>query len=161
MRGPKPKPVEQRRLEGNPGKRPLPEVIQIAGRHAPDMPAYLPAGAKTAWRQIVPTLDEIGMLDGVDSAGLEALCLCIHSMRQTARKLAKEQAIVEGSQGQPVRNPLWDVFFRSQAEVRAWCERFGLDPSTRTRLGLQEQKRRSLAVEMTSQLGETQLRAVK
>lgn len=161
MQGRKPKPVEQRRREGNPGKRKLPEVTLIGGREAPRMPSYLPSDAKVAWRQVVPALAEVGMLDAVDSAALEGLCLMVGTMRAASKGLAGGEMVVEGSQGQPVRNPLVDVLFKAQGEVRAWCERFGLDPSTRTRLGLQEQRKRSLGAEMAAQLGEPTLRAVK
>ena len=58
------------------------------------------------------------------------------------------------------RNPLFDEFQIAQNEVRKWCERFGLDPSTRTRLGMQELQRRSLQAEMSTRLGEPRLRKV-
>lgn len=160
MSGPMPKPVEQRRREGNPGKRKLPETVLIGGRKAPPMPAYLPKSAKAAWRQVVPPLAKLGMLDAVDGIALEAFVLCVAAMRDAARELDRQGYTVEGSMGQPVRNPLLDVVMKAQAEVRRWCERFGMDPATRTRLGLADQQRRTLAAEMTAQLGEPRLRAV-
>lgn len=153
-RGRKPKPVEQKRRAGNPGKRKLPETVLIGGRVAPPMPAYLPSRAKTAWKQIVPALDEIGMLDKVDGPALEALCIEVGIMRQAAAELAKKRSLTTaGSQGQPVRHPLLDVLNQAQSAVRQWCERFGLDPSTRTRLGLQDAKRKTLNAEMAGKLG--------
>lgn len=66
--------------------------------------------------------------------------------------------LVSGSHGNVKRNPVFDVFQTAQSEVRTWCERFGLDPATRTRLGMAELQRRSLAVEMDDRLGRPRLR---
>lgn len=154
MRGRKPKPVEQKRREGNPGKRKLEDPVLIGGRRAPAMPGYLPARAKTVWRQIVPKLNDIGMLDQVDGPALEALCIQVGIMRQATTELAKQKKLTTaGSQGQLVRHPLLDVINQSQSAVRQWCERFGIEPAARTRLGLQETQRRSLSAEMADKLG--------
>jgi len=84
VRGRKPKPVEVKRR-------------------------YLPA-AKTAWRQIVPRLAEVGMLDTVDAPALEALCVNVGLMRRAAAEMAKAPATVSGSHGKVKRNPLVDEF---------------------------------------------------
>jgi phage terminase small subunit len=94
MRGRKPKPVEVKRREGNPGRRPLPEPVLIGGRAAPRMPSHLPQRAKTAWRQIVPRLDEVGMLDRVDGPALEALCVQVAIMRQATAEIAELDSLV-------------------------------------------------------------------
>lgn len=160
MRGRKPKPVEAKRLAGNPGRRPLPEPVLLGGRAAPRMPSYLPDRAKAAWRQIVPRLAAVGMLDAVDGPALEALCVNVAIMREAAGELKGAPMLVPGSHGNVKRHPAFDVFQTAQGEVRTWCERFGMDPATRTRLGLAELQRRSLATEMNAQLGEPRLRKV-
>ena len=60
------------------------------------MPSYLPARAKTAWRQIVPRLAEVGMLDVVDGPALEALCINVGLMRRAAAELADAPATCRG-----------------------------------------------------------------
>lgn len=124
------------------------------------MPSYLPAQAKTAWKQIVPKLAEVGMLDTVDGPALEALCVNVGLMRRAAAEMASAPSTVAGSHGNVKRNPLFDEFQIAQAEVRKWYERFGLDPATRTRLGMQELQRRSLQAEMSTRLGDSRLREV-
>jgi P27 family predicted phage terminase small subunit len=101
------------------------------------------------------------MLDQVDGPALEALCMNVGIMREAAAELKHAPALVPGSHGNVKRNPLYDVFQAAQSEVRTWCERFGLDPATRTRLGMAELQRRSLAQEMSARLGEPRLRKVK
>ena len=82
-------------------------------------------------------------------------------MRQAAEEIAELDSLVTtGSQGQPVPHPLLGVLASAQGAVRQWTERFGLDPSTRTRLGLSELQRRSLATELEDQLGPPVLQAV-
>lgn len=161
MRGRKPKPVEAKRLAGNPGRRPLPEPVILGGRTAPKMPSYLPERAKTAWKQIVPRLADVGMLDAVDGPALEALTINIGLMRSAAAELKNAPTTVPGSHGNVKRHPAFDVFNTAQAEVRTWCERFGLDPATRTRLGMAELQRRSLVTELDHKLGKPTLRKVE
>jgi hypothetical protein len=81
-------------------------------------------------------------------------------MRRAAAELAHAPSLVPGSHGNTKRNPLFDEFQTAQNEVPKWCERFGLDPATRTRLGLSELQRRSLAAELDAQLGRPRLRQV-
>lgn len=156
-----PKPVEVKRREGNAGKRKLPEVVVIGGRKAPRMPAKLSPRAKGVWRQLIPRFAEIGMLDEVDGAALYGLCASVAMMQDAYEQLQKEPMLVEGSMGQPRPNPLIQIFRDAQTDVRAWCDRFGLDPAARTRLGLQDQKRRTLAAEMHAQIGDAKLTRVK
>ena len=99
MKGRKPKPVEIKRLNGNPGKRPLPEITLIGGREAPPMPDRLSEGAKEAWMEVVPTLDQAGILDAVDGATLEALCNSIARMRQLDEALQGAPLMVPGYRG--------------------------------------------------------------
>lgn len=161
--GRKAKPTEQKRREGNPGKRPLPGTVLVSGRGAPPMPAYLPSRAKTAWKQIVPALDEIGALDRIDGPALEALCIQVAIMREATAELKKAGRLLsKGSQGQPVRHPLIEVINSSQDKILRWCERFGLDPAARGRMGLQGVAKRSLEKEMKDKLpARPVLRAVK
>jgi len=147
------KPAEVRLREGNPGKRPVPRPAVIGDRAAPRMPAGLSAPAKTVWQQVVPELVEAGVVRTVDAVALEAFVVQVAVMRQAQRELKHAPLLVNGSRGQPVRNPLLDVLTTAQAEVRKWCERFGLDPSTRTRLGLMAVRGRTLEQELDSKLG--------
>lgn len=153
MRGRKPKPAEVRRLEGNAGKRPIPEPARVGRLEAPVMPAYLPDRAKTAWRQLVPALTEAGVIRDVDGPGLEALCVSVAVMREAASHLRSGDWLVPGSHGNVKRTPYFDIWVQAQGEVRKWSERFGLDPSTRTRLGLMNVKGRTLEHDLGERLG--------
>lgn len=74
-------------------------------------------------------------------------------MRVMTREASKEP-LVEGSQGQPVRNPMFqvlDVLMRSalaiEARIVALEDRLGLSPKARLGLGVTQQKGQSLAMQ--------------
>lgn len=156
MRGPKPKPVEQRRLEGNPGKRTLPEPMLVAGRPDHELdepPAGLPRDAKEYWRATVRRLVEVGLLDLVDDAALRMLATEYARWRQAGRVITREGLISIGSHGQPMTHPAVRVERDAHRLYLSAAEQFGLTPMARTRLGLAELHRRSLHSEMDRALG--------
>jgi len=120
------------------------------------MPVGLSAPAKAVWKQVVPELAEAGVLRSVDLIALEAFVSQVAVMREAQRGLRGASLLVKGSRGQPVRNPLLDVQAQAQAEVRKWCERFGMDPATRTRLGLASVRGKTLEQELVAKLGPTE-----
>jgi P27 family predicted phage terminase small subunit len=160
VRGPKPKPVERKRREGNPGKRKLPAPVLIAGRTTPEAPETLSEGAREVWDALVPRMAEVGMVDGVDTFALEALCRSAAYMQEAARQIDAEGIVIEGRNGRRYSHPASRTFWTAQAELRKWSERFGLDPSSRTRLGMQELARRSVATELEDRLGPRKLKPV-
>lgn len=98
MRGRKPKPLAQKLLEGNPGKRPIdksPDTMEpqapISGVQPP--PAYLGKHARAHWQHMAPHLVAMKTLTDVDWAHLEAMCE-FHEDRIAARL---ELAEVRGS----------------------------------------------------------------
>lgn len=160
MRGRKPKPVEQRRREGNPGHRPLPETVLVGGRGVPKKPAGLPTEAKKAWDDLAPLLHKANMLDKADLFAFECLVLQVARMKEATAHINEHGITIEGSMGQQVENPMIRAERAAQSEVRKWCERFGLDPSSRTRMGLAEQSRKPPEKELEDQIGKPKLRAV-
>ena len=157
MRGAKPKPVEQRRLEGNPGKRALPEPMLVAGRPAHEFdepPDDLPADARRFWRTTVARLIDVGMLDLVDEVALRMLSTQYARWVQAGRVVAIDGHFVRGSVGQLREHPAVKIERESHRLYISAAEQFGLTPMARTRLGLAELHRRSLHNEMDSALGD-------
>lgn len=152
--GRKPKPVEQRRKEGNPGKRPMPEPVVVGGRPStlPDPPAHMPEDAKEAWRKIVPTLSNIGILDNVDEMALEAMCTQFARARQAGRVIGKKGPLARGSQGQVVEHPAMASERAAHKLFLQFAEHYALTPVARTRLGLAELQRKTLSQELTESL---------
>jgi P27 family predicted phage terminase small subunit len=164
MRGPKPKPVEQKRKEGNPGKRPLPEPLLVGGRpqkhELEEPPDHLPAEAQEFWRESVTRLIEVGIVDRVDVPVLEQLCTQYARIRQAQRVLAEDGHFVRGSVGQLREHPAMKIERDATQLFLKIAEHYALTPIARTRLGLAELHRRSLAAEMTDALGTANLTPV-
>lgn len=161
MRGAKPKPVEQRRKEGNPAKRKLPEPLLVGGRPLPgelmEPPEHLIDDAKDFWRKSVARLVEVGIIDRVDVPVLEQLATQYARIRAAQRVIGKQGYFVRGSVGQLREHPAVKIERDATALFLKIAEHYALTPIARTRLGLAELHRRSLETEMEAGLGKPDL----
>ena len=84
QRGPLPKPTARKRLEGNPGHRPLPtdEPEPRTLEYVPSPPDWLPERAKQAWRVIAAELCAAEMLVMLDLQILELYSVSYHNWRE-------------------------------------------------------------------------------
>jgi len=74
--GRKRKPTAWKKLEGNPGKRPLPanEPQPTLLDGVPLCPAHLVGDARAEWNQVAPELVNCGILSRVELSLLELYC---------------------------------------------------------------------------------------
>lgn len=165
MKGRKPKPVEQRIAEGNPGKRPLPEPMLVGGRptlgEMAEPPAHLSEDAQEFWRDSVDRLVEVGIIDRVDGPVLELLAEQYARWRGAQRVVREAGMFARGSTGQIREHPALKIEREAHALFLKTAEHFALTPIARTRLGLAELHKRTLAQELNEGLGGAQLRKVK
>lgn len=140
-RGRKPKPAEQRIAEGNLGKRAIPKPARVGDvvENVPRAPAHLSTAAREAWGTLAPIVTRAGLLRSGDMDAFEALCDSIGVRRMAAAELKAyhenhSTLLLDGHRGS-VAHPCIAIERAAAGEVRKWCERFGLDPSSRTRLG--------------------------
>ena len=158
MRGRKPKPVEVRKREGNPSKRPLPEPVRVGG--IPDAlapPDDLLPTAKDFWNEVIPVLAKVGILDVVDRAALEMMSTQYARAKQAGRVLAEQGALTKGSTGQLVEHPAMATERNAINTFLRFAEQYALTPVARTRLGLAELERQSMLSEMAQEYGEPEL----
>lgn len=162
IRGPKPKSAQQRRAEGNPGKRPIPETVEMGGLPptSPEPPDHLDADGKRWWNEAIPILHAVGILDVVDTAALEMAATAYSRYRGAKRVLDTQGTLSRGSTGQLTEHPACGTERQAQAMYLRFAEQYALTPVARTRLGLAELHRRSMAEEMTNKLGKPALTAV-
>jgi len=73
-RGPPPKPTALRVLQGNPGKRPINSREPKPRSGTPRCPSWLDAEAKRCWQRLVPELEAMGVLTGIDGDALANYC---------------------------------------------------------------------------------------
>jgi P27 family predicted phage terminase small subunit len=142
--------------EGNPQKRALPEPVLVGGRltvdELRDPPAHLPPEAQDFWRDSVARLVEVGIVDKVDVPVLEQLSTQYARIRQAQRVLAQDGHFVRGSVGQLRPHPALKVEQDATTLFLKMAEHYALTPVARTRLGLAELHRRSLAQEINEGL---------
>lgn len=165
MRGRKPKPVEQKIAEGNPGKRPLPQTMLVSGRpelaEIAEPPEHLSDDAKEFWRESVTRLVEVGIIDRVDVPVLEQMAEQYARVRAAQRVVKEVGMFAKGSTGQIREHPALRIEREATTLFLKLAEHYALTPIARTRLGLAELHRRSLAEELQSGLGGPQLRKAR
>lgn len=131
MRGRKPKPVEQKRREGNPGKRRLPEPVRLPGGL---LKPELPPAASELWDQVVPILGQVGVLASVDRAALTAMCLQWERAVAARRVLEQEGYFALGSTGQLVEHPAVGIERAAHDRLLRFAAEFGITPVARARI---------------------------
>jgi P27 family predicted phage terminase small subunit len=161
---PRPKPVEQKIREGNPGQRRLPEPLLVAGRpnagELDEPPEHLPATAKAFWRDTVARLVAVGLIDRVDVPMLEQLSVQYARIRAAQKVIAVQGMFTRGSVGQIREHPAVRIEREATRAFLALSQEFGITPVARTRLGLAELHRRTLKAEFDAALGEPDLKPV-
>ncbi len=140
MAGRKPKPTHLKLVQGNPGKRkikgkePQPEKKKLS------CPPWLGEHAKVFWKEIEPVLYGLELLTIADKAKLELLCVTYGEWRRASDAVAQHGEVYETTnlEGVTMYRPRPEVAMRSDAAKRlsSLLSEFGLDPSSRTRLGV-------------------------
>jgi P27 family predicted phage terminase small subunit len=139
MRGRKPKPNALKRLAGNPGKRPLNEEPQPPmPNHTPYVPRHLNEEGKREWRRIVSVLLALGLYTVVDRAALAMYCQAWGRWVEAERTLAKEGPVLTSDKGNLYQNPWLHVANKAWDQMRKILAEFGLTPSSRARLSVNE-----------------------
>lgn len=147
-RGPAPKPVELRLLQGNPGHRPLdldgvfrPEV------GLPDAPSWLSKEARKAWRRLSPELIRYNLISKVDQNAFAMLCQTIGRLELIERSIMARQQTFAAAGKDPVlalmdktpnglviQSALYQVLNREQEKLQQMLSSFGMRPDARTRV---------------------------
>ncbi len=143
-RGPPPAPTATLKLRGSwRGELNKDEPQPPPGR--PRCPPWIDAYGKSAWRQIVPQLEQMGVLSKIDGHALVVLC------QTWARWRKAEEFINKHGETYPVKDDAGKVRFLKkfpQVSVAESCaktlnrfmQEFGLTPSARTRISIPKQQ---------------------
>src|SRR6476661_8961607 len=109
------KPAIIRRLEGNRGKRAIPDELITLGKPVP--PAHLTAAQLERWTEIVTSLPE-DLLTAADISTIERMAVAWAAFRETTLAL-QDRTLVRGRDGDIVRNPFLIVRQQAAAEMHA------------------------------------------
>lgn len=134
--GRKPKPTAVKKLEGNPGKRPLPEDEPVFSTIIPQCPEWLSMEGKLLWKTLVPQLQAIpGLLQSVDVSALEVLCESYAQWKAASIVLQDGMTFVTGN-GYIQQKPEVAIANKAAKTVKDICSEFGITPSSRSRIQL-------------------------
>ena len=142
----KPKPTKLKLIEGNPGKRTLPDDEPEPLAVAPLMPNSLDEYSKKAWSRLEPILVRNGLLTEADGDNFQALCTVVGKLEVIAEiKAAPDFAFVlmysmcdsAGNEKPAVKiNPVLVEERLLHAQLRQYAPEFGLTPRGRVGLSL-------------------------
>ena len=134
-RGRPPKPAHLKLLEGNPGKRKLPdnEPKPEPRKRMPTPPRTLDKKGKKEWRRMAKVLMGLGLLTELDLTALHMYCDAYERWRKYSAELEKGFLIKTPSEFlRP--SPYVAMARDALAQVKTMAEHFGMTPATRDRV---------------------------
>ena len=128
-----PKPGDRRQRRNT---RELGVVMSVPTRSAPvpAPPAGLLVSTRNVWAAFWAS-EQASLVMPADHPALLRLFTLLDERERCARAASKRR-LIEGSQGQPVLNPLLKHVAALDGEIRQLEDRFGLTPLARLRLGV-------------------------
>jgi P27 family predicted phage terminase small subunit len=159
-----PKPIEQKRRAGNPGKRALPKPSQMLALapadKAPPVPMTLQATGRRLWADIWGGPAKVWLARDVDFVRVSTVCHVsdeIATLRNAVVKLGPllEEPIITPTgvvtgETKVVANPAVKMLRDAEKSLREDLTALGFDPVSRARLGLAEVKRQSILEQLLS-----------
>ena len=124
MSGQPPKHPSKRKLEGNPSKRPIPEIPEVAG--APVKPADLSKEASKYWDEIIDEITRFGA-GAVDSQHIASMCEMYALYKATLTLLQKDPC---NAKARITFNNAWANWHRA-------CVHYGISSVARVRLAVE------------------------
>ena len=126
------KPRALKILEGNPGKREIPEEIPFK-REPPVKPEGLSPDAEWLWDEIVFQMQDVGLLKPIDGASLRMVCETFARWREAVRMRQENGLLHDTSQGRN-KAPWIGIEENASRDFRAWCNEYGITPAAENKL---------------------------
>ena len=134
MAGRKPKPTAIKKLQGNPGKRPLNKAEPQPKKECPDIPSHLDLEAIAEWERIVPELLILGILTRIDRAALAAYCMAYSRWVKAEKLIAEKGTLYKTKSGNIMTSPALWVANKAMEQMHKFLTEFGMTPSSRSRI---------------------------
>tara|TARA_Y100000310_G_scaffold260573_1_gene269552 strand:+ start:2684 stop:3136 length:453 start_codon:yes stop_codon:yes gene_type:complete len=122
-------------LNGNPGRRPLPEAIPVP-RERPDPPAHYDEHSAKLWDYFVGAVEAMGVLSTIDAPAMEMLVDSWRLYREAQVNVRKYGSIlvIDKEKRQMSVNPYVRVRKQYFTEVMDLLKQFGFTPVARAQL---------------------------
>lgn len=137
LRGPQPKPLQLRKLEGNPSKRKINDK-EPAPRGSAARPDFVTGVAAEEWDRAVAAMPP-GFYTAADVPVLTVYCLAWVMYRNSLAQVAREGMTSTGSTGQKVAHPALAVAAKQAEIILRAADRLGMSPTARTRLEIKDE----------------------
>lgn len=137
-RGPAPKPTALKKLQGNPGRRPLPkgEPMPETRPEAPRAPRGMSKAANKAWRELAPALHAARLLTVVDELALRLLVETWADYQEACELIAEEGLVAVTDKGYSHQHAAVGIRNNARAQLAKLMREFGMTPSGRTGIRL-------------------------
>lgn len=116
---------------------------------APRCPSWLSDEAKKKWKELLPQLEQLGLLTAIDRSALALLCSHYALAAAAAKTLETEGVTVVDERGLARKHPACQVLRDNSQSFARYMSEFGLSPSARTRLDVKEVKKEQTEFEKT------------
>ena len=133
-RGRKPTPTALKKLEGNPGKRPLNNSEPKPDQKAPSCPKWLEPEAKKEWRRLAKQMEALGILTEVDMAAFAGYCQAYARWKEAEEFITQHGTIVRTPSGYWQQVPQVSIAQTYLKVMNRFAEQFGLTPASRSRI---------------------------
>lgn len=134
-RGRKPTPTAIKKLEGNPGKRPLNTHEPKPPKKAPACPKGLLPEAKKEWNRLAGALQEMGVLTELDRNSFAAYCQAYARWKDAEDFMTKSgTTIFKTPSGYWQQLPQVSIAQTYLKIMNRIAEQFGLTPAARSRI---------------------------
>lgn len=141
------KPSAFSKIDGNPGKRPIPDEPEFGNLEIvppADMLKGMDDFAISEWHRIVPKLSELGVASIMDASLLAAYCVACSMAFKASEDIKQSGQLIigEDSRGNITtkKNPSVKIFLESTATAKSLLTEMGLTPTTRMKLVVKKQE---------------------
>jgi P27 family predicted phage terminase small subunit len=150
-RGPSPKPTALKKLQGNPGKRALNqrEPQPPAGHRTPNAPEWLTDAAKEIWIKNARSFWQLKLLTELDVMAFGAFCEWMALFLKAKKNVNAGMDVQVTGNGYRQQDPWVMIMNTSWTHAMRIMGHFGMTPSDRSRLKIEEaEKELSLAEQL-------------
>lgn len=139
MSGPSPLPTALKVLEGNPGKRPLPENEPKPDNPSLVCPDWLTDEAKILWNKYALVIKDLGVFKQTDEMSFATLCQEMGRYIELQKIMnERDSYTTKNARGGSKPYPEMAMARECLKNIRALMAEFGMTPSSRTRLSVSE-----------------------
>jgi P27 family predicted phage terminase small subunit len=149
-----PKPTALKKLQGNPGRRPLPKNEPQPELGIPTRPEWLLTEAKREWNRVVPELARLGLLAKVDRALIAAYCQCWARYVEAQQDIAEHGSTFTTDRGYEGPRPSVAIAKQALEKMTVLSAKFGFTPSDRSRLRAPEAEKKDPFEEFLRETGQ-------